>query len=615
MAEHSNTSRGGYWMPATVLVVGLGSLVMLATVNWIQQILIQGNYTMVSLAGEVQTRCSIAHLWVEEMVEGDHIDRQEIDNHLKESAKILATIERMEKEDSGVKILSGDTSDEAEVEREVSAAKRNLALFTEISNERRRGYDAGDYVQIGSPIDQEYDRVFRDLLQNLRWLEELMKQRLTTAEARSDYLFQAILVIWMGIIGVSALGMWSRERRRQEAESALRESEAQLQQSQKMEAVGRLSGGIAHDINNHLAAITAQCDLVRMTGEVSESLDSRLSAITLTATKSTNLIKRLLAFSRQQPVIPEVVNVNRVIEGLGDLLGGLIGDDVEIHIELDPDLGMVLMDLSQLEQIIVNLVVNSREAMPMGGRIQVTTRNLGPGEFPATSSHENSGWIELSVSDTGQGIPEEVQDAIFEPFFTTKDKAHGSGLGLSTVHGIVTQNDGLISVESETSKGAMFRIQLPRTLGNETQPAAEEISSRSTPRPERGTASVLLVEDDDDVRRSTREILAELGYRVTTASNAEKALQLFDALDHPIDLLVTDVIMPGIDGKKLADALREKKPGLRVLFVSGYTDDVVLNRGISRGEEEFLAKPFSAMGLANKVAGILADPGNSAQSG
>ena len=613
MKEPRTARHGGYWMPAIVLVVGFGSLVMLATVNWIQQSLIQVNYTMVRLSGEVQTRSSIAHLWVEEMVEGDHIDRTEIAAHLRNSREILEFIERTEQEDSGFNVLTASANDTLAVQRHLQAATRHLTRFGEISRERERGYDRGEYVQIGSPIDQAYDRVFRELLSDLRGLEALMKQRLELAEARSATLFQGILVIWIGIISLSALGMWTRERRRQEAEKALRDSETQLLQSQKMEAVGRLSGGIAHDINNHLAAITAQCDLVRMTDEVSESLDGRLTAITMTATKSTNLIKRLLAFSRQQPVVPQVVNVNRVMDGLGELLGGLIGDDVEIDFQLEDDVHLVLIDLSQLEQVIVNLVVNGREAMPMGGRIQIMTRNLSPEEFPETSGDDSLGWIELAVSDTGQGIPEENHDAIFEPFFTTKDKAHGSGLGLSTVHGIVTQNDGVISVESEVSKGSTFRIMLPGTSGSETTQSETQISVRSAPRARQGTAAILLVEDDDDVRRSTREILGELGYRVTTASNAEKALQLFDALDDPVDLLVTDVIMPGMDGKKLANLLREKSPTLQVLFVSGYTDDVVLNRGISRGEEEFLAKPFSALGLANKVASILDDESETAE--
>jgi len=587
------------------MVVGVGSLVMLATVNWIQQSLIQGNYNMVRLTGEVQTRSSIAHLWVEEMVEGDHVDRKEIAAHLQKSKEILGLFDIPETDDTGIDILGASAENKLEVKRQTALAKEHLARFSEISRQRERGYDAGEYVQIGSPIDQAYDKVFRELLTDLQSLEDLMKKRLTVAEERSENLFQGILVIWVGIIVLSTLGMWNRERRRQEAEKALRHSEAQLLQSQKLEAVGRLSGGIAHDINNHLAAITAQCDLVRMTGEVDEALENRLDAITLTATKSTNLIKRLLAFSRQQPVIPEVVNVNRAMDDLGELLGGLIGDDVAINFELEGDLGLVLIDLSQLEQVIVNLVVNAREAMPMGGQIQISTRNLSQEETPEGQNNNHEGWILLSVSDTGQGIPEDCHDSIFEPFFTTKDKAHGSGLGLSTVHGIVSQNGGTISVESEALKGATFRVYLPQTSRSETRHDLEDIGVRTAPRVQRGSAGILLVEDDDDVRRTTHEILNELGYQVTTASNAEKAVQLYDALDHPVDLLVTDVIMPGMDGKKLADILRERAPGLRVLFVSGYTDDVVLNRGISRGEEDFLPKPFSALGLANKISGIL----------
>jgi CheY-like chemotaxis protein len=370
-----------------------------------------------------------------------------------------------------------------------------------------------------------------------------------------------------------------------------------------MEAVGRLAGGIAHDINNHLAAITAQCELVKMRVG-SEPVDQRMDAVITTAAKSSTLIKRLLAFSRQQPVMPEIVQENALVRGLEGMLAGLLGEDISLKLDLEESLWNVVIDPSQLEQVVLNLVVNAREAMPLGGGIRIATRNL---EVDAASAPDNLApgqWVMLSVTDTGRGIPPEIIDRIFEPFFTTKDRAHGSGLGLATLHGIVRQNRGQVAVESQVGRGTCFRVYLPRTLSE--LPQAQGAGDRRELVTAGAPASILLTEDNEDLRHSMQEILRALGYRVRTAASADEALARHEALASEFDLLITDVVMPGTDGKKLADRMRERHPKLLVLFVSGHTDDVMLHRGIASREVDFLPKPFPASALAHKVAEILA---------
>lgn len=596
-----DSKRGWIRIPVYLVALGLGAVVMLTGSNWIRENLVARRVDLAREVGEVQTRTAIAHLWLEEMVGGDQVEEQSIFDHLARANHLMDIMVETGELQAGW--LIGDSVDE-DVSEQVLVAHRKVQLFSDLTRERYDGYYAGLDVSIGSPIDVRYDAIFLDLLSDLRTIEQLLNDQLSLAEARSAQLFQTILAVWITLVSLAVWGIWSQERRRQAAETALHESEAQLLQAQKMEAVGRLAGGIAHDINNHLAAITAQCELVKL-GAGSETLDERMDAILSTAGKSSAMIRRLLAFSRQQPVLRETVDVNQVVEGLEGMLVGLLSEDIELRTELSPALWNIEIDPSQLEQVILNLVVNARDAMPRGGRLAIETCNasieegaLNPQLAPSAGS-----WVMLTVADDGAGIPAEVIDRIFEPFFTTKDSATGSGLGLATIHGIVSQCKGHVTVESTVEQGSVFRVFLKRShrrvMDDEDELVLDEVLSA------RSTASILLVEDNDDLRESTQQILESMGYSVTAAMNGEIALEIHREKPRGFDVLLTDVIMPGMDGKQLADELRTRDPSLHVIFVSGYTDDVILARGIDREELNFLSKPVSAVDLRKKLLQVL----------
>lgn len=376
--------------------------------------------------------------------------------------------------------------------------------------------------------------------------------------------------------------------------------EKQLSQAMKMEAVGRLAGGLAHDINNYLGAITGFSDLVKMTHGNDQTLARRMDTISETAFRASSLIRQLLAFSRRQPTAIEVLNLNQVIRRMENMMRRLIGEDVMLGARLTANPRNVKADPSQVEQVLVNLLVNARDAMPRGGEVTIETDNVDIDDgTPRIPVYMKKGkYLMLAVSDTGTGVPEEIREKIFEPFFTTKETGKGSGLGLSTVYGIVKQHNGYIQVHNNTGKGATFRVYLPAC--GDGIPPPERISS-DPPRPLRGLERVLLAEDNEDVRISVIGILEALGYRVFAVPNGEEALDLFDRKREEIDLLITDVVMPGMGGKALADRAREMKKELKVLFISGYPDDIIANHGILHEGIYFLQKPFSAGALSGKI--------------
>jgi PAS domain S-box-containing protein len=382
--------------------------------------------------------------------------------------------------------------------------------------------------------------------------------------------------------------------------------EHQFIQSQKMEAIGRLSGGLAHDINNYLGAMTGYCELVKMSHTGDEELAKKMEVIINTGFKASSLLKQLLAFSRKQPTRPEVISVNRVVEGMEKMLHRLIGEDVRLETRLKKDIRNIKADPSQMEQIIVNLVVNARNAMPQGGKITIETGTMTfdkdhPLNRPVAKAGE---YVLLAVSDTGIGIKETIRDKIFEPFFTT-DASKGSGLGLSTVYGIVKQNEGYLEVASEEGKGSTFRIYFP--ICREEIPVSEK---KETPVvADRGKAAkILFVEDNDNVREAFGTVLERIGYRVATASDGERALAHIAGRGGDVDLLITDVVLPGINGKELMARCQAFNKNLKVLFISGYTDNVIASQGILNEGVAFLQKPFTATELSKKIAMVLAGP-------
>ena len=452
---------------------------------------------------------------------------------------------------------------------------------------------------IGSQADQAFDRLFFQLSGEARALEQAIEVQRQRDEARSRMLLSALLAAWIALIAAATAGMGSRERRRRAAEEALRRSEAQLLQAQKMDAVGRLAGGLAHDVNNYVNAITSQCELVLMKSRPDDRVAGKMEMVIATAGRITALIRRLLAFSRQQPVAPQVIVLNEVVEGLRGMMKRLIGEDLQLETVLAADLWRTRVDPTQVEQIVVNLLVNAREASPRGGKVTIETANA-PAD-PRNPAAPAGDCVRLALSDNGGGIPPEIRDRIFEPFFTTKEGTAARGLGLATVYGIVQQNGGHVTVYSEVGRGTTFRIYLPRTL----EAPAPPVTARAGARPMGGGETLLLVEDNDELRGATRDMLEALGYRVATAANGPEALAALEEMDGGIDLVICDVVMPGMSGPQLVERLRARGPTIRVLLMSGYTSNVVLRHGISEGEYGFLEKPFSADHLAAKVRGAL----------
>ena len=393
---------------------------------------------------------------------------------------------------------------------------------------------------------------------------------------------------------------------REELELRVKERTDQLLQAQKMEAVGRLAGGIAHDFNNLLTTIIGNTELSLMSLGRDHPLYQDIEQIKKAANSAASLTRQLLAFSRKQVLQPVVLNLNTVICSLEKMIGRLIGEDVELETLLSPDLGEVRADAGQMEQVIMNLVINARDAMPRGGKLIIETANVDLDETYA-SEHGvklNPGpYVMLAVSDTGKGIDKETQSRIFEPFFTTKEKGKGTGLGLSTVYGIVKQSGGLIWVYSELGEGTTFKIYLPR-IRSGSEPQRKEQVPLEAPK---GVETVLIVEDDDAVRSLACKILELQGYKILEAKDGEEAMKVSKEYKGPIHLMITDVVMPGISGRELQEQLHPLRPAMKVLYMSGYTDNATAYHKVLDSGVAFLQKPFTPETLARKVREVLED--------
>ncbi len=403
-----------------------------------------------------------------------------------------------------------------------------------------------------------------------------------------------------GILGVARdISSWK------DAQEALVESEERLRRAQRLEAVGQLAGGIAHDFNNLLTVIIGNVELMARQLSPRDDLRGQIDEVSKAARRAASLTRQLLAFSRKQMMVPEVLTFNTIVCDMSNMLRRLVGESIELETELDPQLDWVKADPSQLELVLVNLAVNARDAMPDGGRLTIETANVRLDPSFSDGNYEviEGPYSMLAVTDTGRGIPTNDQSRIFEPFFTTKEVGKGTGLGLSTVYGIVKQSGGYIWVDSEPSKGTRFRIYLPRIEKADTheRPAAE-LEGQSP-----GTENILLVEDEDGVRALACKILENSGYHVTTAENGAQALRILDGMQEPLHMLLTDVVMPGLSGAKLAEAALAARPDLKVLFISGHSDDVLTHHGELDPETNFLEKPFTPDALANKVRQVLDD--------
>jgi hypothetical protein len=393
---------------------------------------------------------------------------------------------------------------------------------------------------------------------------------------------------------------------RKAAEAALRESEEQLRQSQKMEAVGRLAGGIAHDFNNLLTIIAGRCDLLLLRLSREDPTRKEIQDMRDAAGRAATLTHQLLAFSRRQVLAPKVLDLNAVVRDLLPMLRRLIGEDIELTTRLEPDLGRVRADPGQVEQVLMNLAVNARDAMGRGGTLAVETHNADLDETYARQHPPTrpGPYVRLTVSDTGEGMDRDTLARVFEPFFTTKEQGKGTGLGLATAYGIVKQSGGYIWVYSEMGHGSAFKVYLPR-VESEAAPARPAAAAAEAPR---GSETILLVEDESGVRALARDVLEARGYRVLEGRGGREALQICERYGADIHLLLTDVVMPGMSGRALAEQLVLQRPGVKVLYMSGYTEDAIARHGVLEAGLAYLQKPFTIDSLTRKVREVLDSP-------
>jgi len=389
-----------------------------------------------------------------------------------------------------------------------------------------------------------------------------------------------------------------------ELEEKVQERTQRLLQSERLAVVGQLAGGIAHDFNNILTAILGISQLITDSLSEKNPIRQDIESISRAGKRAVDLVKQLLAFSRRQILISKVLNLNDVISEIREMLARVIGEDIELIVRTQPDLGNILTDPVQIEQIILNLSVNARDAMSNGGKLIIKTANvtldktycksgkitLPPGEY-----------VMLAVSDTGEGMDKEVKAKIFEPFFTTKEKGQGTGLGLSSVYGIVKQSNGDITVYSEEGKGTTLKIYLPRVMEPTEKPRKKTNNRRKLPT---GKETILLVEDENEVRHLTARLLEKQGYKVMQAEEGRAALSLSEQYDGSIDLLVSDVIMPHMNGKVLAERLLAQRSDLKVLFISGHINSIIAQSGIFNISSAFLQKPYTIENLSNKIRDI-----------
>jgi PAS domain S-box-containing protein len=395
----------------------------------------------------------------------------------------------------------------------------------------------------------------------------------------------------------------SQDVERRRVEEALQSTEDQLRQAQKMEAIGQLAGGISHDFNNILTVIAGYCELALRKLPNPDPLRNNLEEIRKAGDRASGLTRQLLAFSRKQILQPEVLALNQVVTNVEKMLRRLIGENVDLRTALDPGLGTVKADPGQIEQVIMNLAINARDAMPQGGRLTIETGNVELDDAYADQhvTVTSGSYVMLAVTDTGTGMDAQTQARVFEPFFTTKELGKGTGLGLSTVYGIVKQSGGSIWIYSEIGHGTSFKIYLPRV------DEAAQVYQRIPETAEilQGTETVLVLEDDETLRRLSRSVLEMFGYRVLEAANGADALSLCETYEGPIELLATDVVMPGMGGGEAAKRLVELRPEMKVLFMSGYTEDTIFHQGVLDQEANFIQKPFSPDDLARKVREVL----------
>ncbi len=453
-------------------------------------------------------------------------------------------------------------------------------------------------ISSGETADESAEKPWENLQPNIPVTRESMHRRKDGSTFPVEMRFGLMEI--SGRIFIMGLARDISQRR--ESEEEKRKLEFQLQQSQKMEAIGHLAGGIAHDFNNMLTAIIGYGNLLNMKIGEESPLKHYVEQILSSSEKSADLTRQLLAFSRKQIISPKQKDLNQLIAGMEKLLRRVIGEDIEFVTQIADTVLTVMMDSGQIEQVLMNLCTNARDAMPHGGRLSISTGTVHLGEeYIAANAIEKSGmYAFMSVTDTGEGMDETTRQRIFEPFFTTKEMGKGTGLGLAIVYGIIKQHNGHINVYSEPGKGTTFRVYLPLT-----EPKGEEEKAAEMIAPKGGTETILVAEDNEDVRKLERNVLERFGYAVIEAVDGADAIQKYQENKERIQMVLLDVIMPRKSGKEVFDAIRKIDPQMKILFTSGYTADIIDIKGIREGKVNFISKPASPGDLLRKIREVL----------
>ncbi len=577
------------WMPWAVVAVGLISVALLIGSDALQRRSTVRDLQVVQAMAEVQTAVALAHLWLEEYVSGDRVDVDEIFGSI-HRAQALVDAMLGETTGDGSRWIAIPVSQQALIHRAVEL-RASIEEFQAIADERRQGFERSLPVGIGSALDVEYDRVFDRLLTQAHGLEAAYGELMERQRSRARWIFLILVSAWSAVVVAAAAALHHREQRRLSAEQALASSREQLWQSQKLEALGRLAGGLAHDVNNYLAAIRGHCELVQFKQPQGERLVRKMDSVIRTVTRATKLLDRLLVFGRRQPMELEVVRLDRVIESLAKMMRPSLGEDVRLTTRYAEGLWNVEADLAQIEQVLVNLLVNARDAMPTGGTIEVTAANAAEGDTEE---------IVVSVADDGSGIAPADLDHIFEPLWSTKEKDRGGGLGLATAFAVVRQHGGRIEVASEVERGTTFEIRLPRcrrpeTLVPESADTLEEALG--------GDEKILLVDDNREFRESISALLDALGYEVVVAADGEGALASIEHDGLP-DLVLTDVVMPGMSGPELVDRIHSRAD-VETIFLSGHPADVAERYGLDPRTTCLVGKQIAVTALAREIRRVL----------